>query len=398
MTSVLQPVPTSGADLFTDAVLDDPYPVHRELRELGAVVRMTTHDMWVLPRYEQVRSALGDPGRFSSDAAVAYEPQFNELFRGSVLASDPPDHGRLRKVLSAKLAPRALATLRTRIAEQADVLVEAVVGKGTFDAVTDLATVFPVTVVADLLGLPEDARGPLLSFADAVFNVFGPFNERIDASLPVLGAMQEYLSAVMVREKLAPDGWAAAVYLAADRGEIEHEAVAPLLNAYLTASMDTTINAIGNTVRLLAEHPDAYRRLRAEPALVPSAFEESLRLESPAQGFFRVTTQPVDIEGVTIPAGARVLLLFASANRDERKWESPEEFRVDRNPVDHVALGYGVHGCAGQGLARLEAHALLGALIRRAASIELAGSPVRKLNNVIRGLSSLPVAVVPAGT
>jgi cytochrome P450 len=328
---------------------------------------------------------------------VAYEDQFNAPMKGSVLASDPPDHTPLRAVLSEKLAPKALAKLRTRIAALADDLVADAVAKGEFDAVPDLAAVFPVTVVADLLGLPEETRGPLLSFADAAFNTFGPFNARTQATLPQFGQMFEYLNKVMVRENLRPDGWAAAVHQAADRGEIERASVVPVLSAYVIASMDTTINGIGNTILLFAQHPEAYQEVRAEPALLGPAFEESLRLESPAQGFFRRTTQPVDIEGVTIPADTKVLMSWASANRDERKWERPEEFLVRRNPVDHVGFGYGVHGCAGQGLARMEAQAMLGALVRRASSIELAGEPVRKLNNVIRGLASLPVTVRAEG-
>ncbi|MFG2469736.1 cytochrome P450 [Streptomyces canus] len=397
MTHATLPVPTSDVDLFADETLHDPYPALRRLREAGPAVRLTTYDAWVLPRYDHVRAALADHERFSSAQGVGYEDQFNAPMKGSVLASDPPDHTRLRAVLSDKLAPKALAKLRTRIADLADDLVAGAVAKGDFDAVADLAAVFPVTVVADLIGLTEEARGPLLSFADAAFNTFGPFNARAQASLPFIGQMFEYLNTVMVPENLRPDGWAAAVYQAADRGEIEPTSVVPLLSAYVVASMDTTINGIGNTILLFAQHPEAYQEVRTEPALLGPAFEESLRLESPAQGFFRRTTQPVDIEGITIPADTKVLLSWASANRDERKWERPEEFLVRRNPVDHVGFGYGVHGCAGQGLARLEAQAVLGALVRRASSIELAGEPVRKLNNVIRGLASLPVTVRAEG-
>ncbi|WP_037683398.1 cytochrome P450 [Streptomyces cellulosae] len=397
MTHATLPVPTSDVDLFSDEVLRDPYPALRQLREAGPAVRLTTYDAWVVPRYDSVRAALADHERFSSAQGVGYEDQFNAPMKGSVLASDPPDHTRLRAVLSDKLAPKALAKLRTRIADLADDLVAGAVAKGDFDAVADLAAVFPVTVVADLIGLTEEARGPLLSFADAAFNTFGPFNARAQASLPFIGQMFEYLNTVMVPENLRPDGWAAAVHQAADRGEIEPASVVPLLSAYVVASMDTTINGIGNTILLFARHPEAYQEVRAEPALLGPAFEESLRLESPAQGFFRRTTQPVDIEGITIPADTKVLLSWASANRDERKWERPEEFLVRRNPVDHVGFGYGVHGCAGQGLARLEAQAVLGALVRRTSSIELAGEPVRKLNNVIRGLASLPVTVRAEG-
>lgn len=389
--------PTSDIDLFADDVLVDPYPALRELRDTGPAVRLTAYDAWVLPRYEHVRAALADHERFSSAHGVGYEDQFNAQMKGTVLASDPPDHTRLRALLSDKLAPRALAKLRTRITALADDLVAGAVAKGSFDAVTDLAMVFPVTVVADLIGLSEEARGPLLSFADAAFNTFGPFNARAEASLPFVRQMFEYLNTVMVPENLHPDGWAAAIHQAAERGDIEAASVVPLLSAYVIASMDTTINAIANTVLLFAQHPMAYQEVRGDPSLTGPAFEESLRLESPAQGFFRRTNRPVDIEGVTIPADTKVLLSFASANRDERMWERPEEFLVRRNPVDHVALGYGVHGCAGQGLARLEAHAVLGALIREVSSIELAGEPVRKLNNVIRGLTSLPVTVHTEG-
>ncbi|GCB52513.1 cytochrome P450 [Streptomyces sp. NL15-2K] len=397
MTHATLPLPTSDVDLFADEVLHDPYPALRRLREAGPAVRLTTYDAWVLPRYDHVRAALADHERFSSAQGVGYEDQFNAPMKGSVLASDPPDHTRLRAVLSDKLAPKALAKLRTRIAALADDLVADAVAKGDFDAVADLAAVFPVTVVADLIGLTEEARGPLLSFADAAFNTFGPFNARAQASLPFVGQMFEYLNTVMVPENLRPDGWAASVHQAADRGEIEPASVIPLLSAYVVASMDTTINGIGNTILLFAQHPEAYQEVRAEPALLQPAFEESLRLESPAQGFFRRTTQPVDIEGITIPADTKVLLSWASANRDERRWERPEEFLVRRNPVDHVGFGYGVHGCAGQGLARLEAQAVLGALVRHTSSIELAGEPVRKLNNVIRGLASLPVTVRAEG-
>ncbi|MEV6001481.1 cytochrome P450 [Streptomyces griseomycini] len=397
MTHTTLPLPTSGIDLFADDVLHDPYPALRELREAGPAVRLTAYDAWVLPRYDHVRAALADHERFSSAQGVGYEDQFNTQMKGTVLASDPPDHTRLRALLSDKLAPKALAGLRTRIAALADDLVAEAVAKGDFDAVADLAAVFPVTVVADLIGLTEDARGPLLSFADAAFNTFGPFNARSEAAIPFVGQMFEYLNTVMVPENLRPDGWASAVYEASDRGDIEAASVVPLLTAYVVASMDTTINAIGNTILLFARHPQAYQEVRGEPALVGPAFEESLRLESPAQGFFRRTTQPVDIEGITIPADTKVLLSFASANRDERKWERPEEFLVRRNPVDHIGFGYGVHGCAGQGLARLEAQAVLGALVRRVSSIELAGEPVRKLNNVIRGLASLPVTVRAEG-
>ncbi len=386
-------VPASDIDLFADEVLADPYPAYGELRGLGPVVRLSAHDAWVLPRHEQVRAALADPVTFSSADGVGYEPQLNEYMKGSVLASDPPEHDHLRAVLSEQFGPRAVAKLRSTIQEQADALIERAVRKGSFDAVADVAATFPVTVVADLLGVPEDERDPLLEFADAAFNSLGPLNERTENSLPAVGRMFEYLATVMVPGKLREDGWAAAVYQAADRGEIARDSVIPLLSAYVVASMDTTVHAISNTLWLFTRYPAAFGRVRSQPALVGSAFEESLRLESPVQGFFRVTTRGVDIGGAEIPAGSRVLLSFGAANRDARRWNRADEFDVGRNPVGHVGFGHGIHGCVGQGLARLEVTSLLAALVDRVHAIEPAGEPVRQLNNVIRGWQSLPIAV-----
>ncbi|WP_181801554.1 cytochrome P450 [Streptomyces shenzhenensis] len=385
--------PASDVDIFGDDVLHDPYPAYEDLRHLGAAVHLSRHDCWVLPRYAQDRAALGDHGRFSSVDSVGLEPALNERRRGGILASDPPEHDVLRGVLSESLAPRALARLRTDIGRRAEELVAPLVAGETFDVVRDLARVFPVSVVADLIGMPSAAREEVLRFADAFFNTFGPLNDRTKASLPVAETLFDELAAMMSRDNLEPGGWGEAVYRAADQGAIGGHQVVPLLRAYLVASMDTTINAIGSGLWLLAERPEAWRALREDRSRVPVVFEEILRYESPVQMFFRRTTCPVAYEDVVIPEQAQVGLLFGSANRDPRKWTDPDRFQVDRAPMDHVGFGYGVHACAGQGLARIEAQAIFSALLDRVDRIELAGLPRRHLNNVIRGLDSLPVTV-----
>jgi cytochrome P450 len=392
MTSAV--TPASDVDIFTDDVLTDPYPAYAVLRETGAAVYLERHDCWALPRYEHVRAALRDHARFSSVDSVGYEPSLNERRRGGVLASDPPEHDVLRSVLSESLAPRALAKLTDDIGRRATELVESVVARGSFDVVSDLARVFPLTVVADLIGMPLRARDEVLRFADAFFNTFGPLNERTRASLPVAERVLGELISLMSRDNLEPGGWGEALYRAADRGVIGEHQVGPLLRAYLVASMDTTINAIGSALWLFAEHPSAWAALRTDRTLLRSAFEEVLRFESPVQMFFRRTTEAVEIDGVTIPPQARVAMLFGSANRDPRKWPEPDRFDVGRAPMDHVGFGYGVHSCAGQGLARVEAHAVLSALLDRVEVIHLAGPPRRHLNNVVRGLESLPVTVI----
>jgi len=391
MTSVL--APSSDADLFADDVLADPYPTYAALREQGPAVYLRRYDCWAIGRYAEVRAALRDHARFSSWGSVGYEPELNRVREGTVIASDPPEHDVLRRVLSERLAPRALAGAREEIARRAEALVDSLVDRGSFDAVADLAQVFPLTVVADLLGMPEPARAEALRFADASFNTFGPLNPRTKAALPVAAGLFDALTSLMTRENLAPGGWGEAVYQAADRGDIREDQVVPLLRAYLVASMDTTINAIGHAAWLLGTHPDAWQALRGDRGLLRSAFEAIVRFESPVQVFFRRTTSDVDVGGVRIPAGARVAMLFGAANRDPRKWPDPDSFLVDRAPMDHVGFGYGAHGCAGQGLARIEAHAVLSALLDRVETIRLDGPPQRHLNNVVRGLSSLPLTV-----
>ena len=387
--------PSSDVDLFADDVLEDPYAAYAELRDLGPGVYLRRYECWALARYADVRAALRDHEHFSSQGSVGLEPSLNATREGTVIASDPPEHDLLRQVLSERLAPRALGDARASITRRAESLVEDLVERRAFDAVTDLARVFPLSVVADLIGMPLEAREEVLRFADAALNTFGPLNGRTKTSVPIANSLFDTLTSMMTRDSLSPGGWGESVYAAADRGLIRPEQVIPLLRAYLVASMDTTMNGIGSALWILAERPDVWRALHADPDLVGSAFEEALRLESPVQVFFRRTTSDVDVDGVRIPGEARVALLFGSANRDPRKWSEPDRFLPERAQLDHIAFGFGIHGCAGQGLARIEAKAVLSALVDRVETMQLAGPPRRHLNNIVRGLASVPVSVVP---
>jgi cytochrome P450 len=188
-----------------------------------------------------------------------------------------------------------------------------------------------------------------------------------------------------------------AVYEAADRGECTPEEAERLVRSFLSAGVDTTVNGIGNMMHAFASQPAQWHRLRAEPSLARRAFEESLRWDSTAQTFFRTTTRDVDVAGVCIPEGAKVLLFLAAANRDPRRWgEDAEQFDIGRQCSGHVGFGFGIHQCLGQMVARLEAELVLEALIPRVRSIRLAGKPLRRLNNTLHAIESLPVEVEPA--
>lgn len=318
---------------------------------------------------------------------------FNALQVGTVLASDPPGHDLLRAVLTDQLGPRAINKMHREIRRQADELVASVVSLGTFDAVTQLAQRMPVEVVADLIGLPKEGRHVLLPGADAFFATFGPLTPTMQERMPFIQSFVGWMETVAVREHLAPGSWGAAIFAAVDQGRIGAESALPLISAFLVAGMDTTVNGIGSLIRVLADQPEVFAQLRDSPNLISAAFEEALRLESPVQIFFRETTREVDISGTIVPAKSRVGLHFGSANRDERHYPEPDRFDVYRNALDHMAFGYGTHSCAGQGLARLEAHALVGALLESVETIEPAGAPRRHYNPVVRGLEELPVTV-----
>jgi cytochrome P450 len=393
MTTTALGLPTSEIDLFSDEVLADPYPFYRELRNLGPLVELPQYGVVALARFGQVRDALTDWETFSSADGVGFNDLLNQAFQGTIIASDPPYHDQLRAVLAERLAPRSLRALSADIAARADGHVEKLVARGSFDAVRDLARAVPIAIVLDLLGFPAEGRDRLLEWAEGFGDLNGPANERMQGALPAMEELFGWLTTTCTRERMVPGGFATTIHEAAERGDIPEEAVVPLMAGYALPAMDTTISAIGSAVQLFVENRDQWDAVRADPALIPGAFNEVLRLESPVQAFARVTHRPYSVEGVSIPENVRVVVLYGAANRDERQYVDPDRFDVRRENVDHVAFGLGTHACPGQGLARLEAHAVLEALARRVDKWEPAGEPRRRLTNTTRSLDSLPVAV-----
>jgi cytochrome P450 len=385
--------PASDLELYTDAALTDPYPIYKELRDLGPAVFLNRYGLYVLPRYDGVRAALGNWQVFSSAHGVSMNDTMNEALRDGLLCSDPPRHNVLRKIIEKPLTPRALSDLRERITTEAEALVERLVARGSFDAATELAQYLPVTIVSELVGLPEDGRERMLDWAPANFDCFGPMNPRTTKALTVVGEMVNYAFTQCVPGKLKPGGWASMIWEAADRGEIAKETCPFLMNDYMGPSLDTTIFAIANAIMLFAQHPDQWELIRQNPGFIPQAINEIVRLETPIQHFSRYVTEQADVDGATVPQGARVIVLYASANRDERKWSDPDVFNIMRpSTAEHLAFGFGEHVCVGMHLARMEIRALLTALAKRVKRFEL-GTTERILNNVLRGLSKCEVRV-----
>jgi cytochrome P450 len=283
--------------------------------------------------------------------------------------------------------------LRGDFEREATLLVDQLVALGSFDAVTQLSEVYPLKVFGDAVGLPDENRENLLPYANMVFNAFGPRNQLLASAMADAQVVQQWIAARCSREALRPGSFGANIWVAADAGKIPQEWAPLLVRSLLSAGLDTTINGIAAAIYALASHPVQWNLLRQNPSLAAAAFEETVRWESSVQTFFRTTTHEVEVAGVRIPNGEKVLLFLGAANRDPRRWSNPDRFEIKRNASGHVGFGMGIHRCVGQTVARVEAEILLTALARRVERIEITGQPQRKPNNTLRAWSSLPVTV-----
>jgi cytochrome P450 len=384
--------PWSDHDPYADEALLHPWPGYQHLRDAGPAVWLPRYQMFALTRYDSVRRALEDWESFPSRNGVMMNDRMNQVLRGNTLCSDGPDHHALRDVLRRPLTPRALRPVREEITAEAEGVAEKLVARGSFDAATELANHLPVTVVSNLVGLPEKGRERMLLWAQEMFNCFGPINERTIASFPVLDEMMDYAINEAVPDKLKPGSWAAGIHDAVARGEVPAQACPAMMVDYMGPSLDTTICAISNAVWAFANNPDQWDLVRSDPQLMPSAVNEVLRYDAPVQGFSRYVARDVDMDGVALLAGSRAIVFYGAANRDERKYPDPDRFDVLRRPGDHLGFGAGPHACVGMNLARIEMLALFTALAKRVRRFTiLEQEPL--LNNVLRGFKALRVAV-----
>lgn len=391
-----QTIPAYSHDIFTrDAVLA-PYTHYRAIRDLGPVVALPDLDIFAVGRYDDVRDVLSRPEVFQSGRGVALTEPVNQFTSGTTLTSDGAQHDHLRGLLAHRLTPRALRGERDRVEAAADQVIDAALAKDTIDGVTDIARAMPLSVIPDFIGLPEDCRPHVLDWAQAAMESFGPITERTPSAMENVAALGGYTASVVAEHRTPAGSLADDLVTAAERGDIPLERCPVIMVDYFAPSMETTISALSSALALFAANPAQWAALRADPSLVGGALNEVIRLESPIRGFTRYVGADTEISGVTVAEGSRLLVLFASANRDERRWDDPDRFDITRDNAEHLAFGHGVHGCAGQGMARLEVFAVLARLIDRVERIELAGDPVPVVNSITRGYESLPLRLVLA--
>lgn len=392
-------LPVIDIDPFGDDFLADPYAHHAELRDAGPVFWLERYGIFGMARHAEVSAALQDWQTYSSARGVGLADFAKESpWRppSLLLEADPPAHGTARRIVNQVVTIAALREARADWTAKAERLVDALVVRRRFDAVKDLAEVFPLSVFPDTIGIQRDGRENLVPYASATFNAFGPRNALFEETARAAAHAIDWINDSCRKENLAPDGWGMKVHAFADTGECSRDEAERLVRSFLTAGLDTTINGIGNLLHAFARNPDQWHLLRAEPTLRKRAFEEALRWDSTVQTFFRTTTRAVDIGDETIPEGSKVLLFLASANRDPRRWADPERFDITRVASGHVGFGFGIHQCLGQMVARQEAEIVLEVMASRIAEIRPAGRAELRLNNTLHALASLPVEVVPA--
>ena len=384
---------------------EDPYPHYRRLRERDPVHRSRLAQGWVLTRYDDVAAVLRDP-RFSVDRSLAFPgsdptapdggfgPFFGSLSR-TILFKDPPDHTRLRTLVSTAFTPRAVELLRPRIQEIVDELLDAAKQRGSMDVIPDLAVPLPVIVIAELLGIPPEDRERFKGWSHVVAEGLEPVLDRnvIRRANAVTQELEGYFADIIRERRAHPREDIISRLVAAEEAgdRLDEAEMLAFCQLLLVAGNETTTNLIGNGLLALLRHPDQLQRLRDDPALVESAVEELLRFDSPVQMTGRIALQDLELGGRPIGKNTFVLPLIGAANRDPLQFADPDRLDIGRRDNRHLSFGQGIHYCLGAPLARAEAQIAFGRLIERSARIELASPPRWRHTITLRGLASLPV-------
>lgn len=391
-------VPVSDFDPYSDESLTDR-AYFDELHAKRPFVFLPQYSMLACGGYDVTREVFSDHERFVSSRGVGLSDfGLEEPWRPAsiILEVDPPYHTKTRRVIMRALSPKVVRELRDAFRADAERLIDEVVAKGEIEAVTDIAEAFPTKVFPEAVGIKNPDARLLVEFGSIVFNAIGPENDLRNRAMARNKDVMPWILDRCSRAQLTADGIGATFYEAADAGEItEHEA-GMLVRSLLSAGVDTTVTGIGNALWCLANNPDQFKRLKADPeGLALPAFEETLRYTSPVQAFCRTAAEQTEVAGVRIEEGTKILCVLGAANMDPERWENPQTFDVTRKTAGHLALGVGVHVCVGQNIARAEGQAVLRALAERVERIEVTGDAVWRPNNAIHALDQLPLRLIP---
>ncbi len=385
------------------AFYDDPYPLLHTLRATAPVFRCPDGTYFVT-RHATLDQIYRDPRTFSSDKQRQFRPVFGdsplyEHHTTSLVFNDPPLHTRVRKAVGDALSPRAVAAMAASVETLVDGLLDALTDHDHFDLIDEFASVIPVEVIGNLLRVPREERGPLRAWSASILGAleFGVDAHGLAAGNRAVGEFVAYLEGLIADRRRNPSNAHDDVLSRLIQWEANGERLSPQQLYHqciflLNAGHETTTNLIGNGVHALLLHPAQRTALAANPALMDSAIEEFLRYDAPVQLGNRVTTAPVEIDGVALPAGTTLTLCIGAANRDPVVFRDPDALDLSRSPNPHLAFGGGIHTCAGLHVARLEARIAIGRLLARLPGLGLAGTPERGQRARFRGFNHLPLS------
>ncbi|MFI1510133.1 cytochrome P450 [Streptomyces sp. NPDC020597] len=396
-------------DPWDPAFVADPYPAYAELRERGRVIRYEPTGQWLVPGHADVSALLRDRrlGRtyqhrftheeFGRTAPPAEQEPFHTLNDHGMLDLEPPDHTRIRRLVSKAFTPRTVERLEPYVRKLAGELVDALARAGGGDLLSDVAEPLPVAVIAEMLGIPETDRGPLRPWSADICGMYelNPSQETAAKAVRASVEFTAYLRELIAERRKEPgDDLISGLIAAHDEGDrlTEQEMISTAV-LLLNAGHEATVNATVNGWWALFRNPDQLAALRADHSLVPSAVEELMRYDTPLQLFERWVLDDIEIDGVTVPRGAEIAMLFGSANHDPAVFADPGRLDLTRADNPHISFSAGIHYCIGAPLARIELAASMRALLERAPTLALAAEPRRKPNFVIRGLEGLSVTL-----
>ena len=395
--------------LLTPEGRADPYPRYRQLRDVAPVHRSDLGAVWFLTRWADCNAVLRDPrlgkGDLNDDRRALFNPGLpprqQTVMGNSMLFVNPPDHTRLRGLVSRGFTPRRMQDLEAHVGHMADVIVDRMAADGDVDVMDALAFRLPVQVIGELVGVPPSDRDQFRTLVRASAAALEPgvTAEQVEDAEHAMAIMDDYFRSLIERRRADLEHDLVSALIAARDGEdrlSEDEMVATLILLF-AAGFETTTNLIGNGLLCLLRNPDQFARLRAEPGLVPSAVEEMLRFESPVQVDARTAFEPVEIDGHRVDTGETVVTFLGAANRDPAEFVDPERFDVTRDPNHPLSFAAGIHYCLGANLARLEGRIVFDRLVRRTADIEwLDDAPDWRGTLILRGVNHLHVRITPS--
>ena len=373
----------------------DPFPHYERMREAAPVFHDEQSGSWHVFRYSDVQRVLSEHATFSSRMGGDDPSETGQLFASSLITADPPRHRQLRSLVTQAFTPKAVDALAPRISVLTDELLQGIASRGTADLIQELAYPLPVIVISELMGVPSDDRDRFKHWSDVIVSQTrtGATNEDHHTTNR---EMTEYFLNLIAQRRSRPGNDLISNLLSAeiDGQKLSVVELLGFCSLLLVAGNETTTNLIGNAVLCFTEVPGTIARLLKEPSLLPQAIEEVLRFRSPVQSMYRVAVADTTLGDVQIPAGAPLVAWIGSANRDERQFQRPAQFDIDRGQNRHLAFGHGIHFCLGAPLARLEARIALEAILSRLPGLTLApGSRLERMDStIIYGLKTLPAS------